>query len=292
MKERSHQTIFRYAGYEMRSHSETRWAAVMDALGITWLYESRTVETRHGRYMPDFYLPFAQMFIEVKGPTPTQEEREKAMDAELNTGIPVVFAYGRPELIHAELFHGLLSYYTTKGDATYSTTEVGALVRRYLPLHTYAAFLTAGEHQQRPDFVSVGDALAEIINGWTDRNDREAYMRQLHRPLNQAKAAMKKTIKPFRVAPCGVLDKNSPVEKEPKPGGGVMADIADFAGDVIEQTVELGVAQIPRYTGISAKECECGEEIPEGRRQAIPGVQLCVGCAERVALKTSGVKRG
>lgn len=71
-----------------------------------------------------------------------------------------------------------------------------------------------------------------------------------------------------------------------------MVDIADLADEAIEESLNRSIAQIPRYTGISATECECGEEIPEGRRQAIPGVQLCVGCAERVALKTSGVKRG
>lgn len=71
-----------------------------------------------------------------------------------------------------------------------------------------------------------------------------------------------------------------------------MSDICDQADEVIEKTRDHALAQIPRYTGISATECECGEEIPEGRRQAIPGVQLCVGCAERVALVNGGVRRG
>lgn len=71
-----------------------------------------------------------------------------------------------------------------------------------------------------------------------------------------------------------------------------MADIADFAGEVIEQTVEHALAQIPSYTGISATECvECGEVIPEGRRVAIPGVTLCTPCAEREALAKKGVRR-
>lgn len=70
-----------------------------------------------------------------------------------------------------------------------------------------------------------------------------------------------------------------------------MADIVDIADGVIEQNLEHALSNIPRYTGISAKECECGEPIPEGRRQAIPGVQLCVGCAERAALIKSGVRR-
>ena len=70
-----------------------------------------------------------------------------------------------------------------------------------------------------------------------------------------------------------------------------MSDICDAADDVIEKTREHALANIPRYTGISATECECGEEIPEGRRLAIPGVQLCVVCAERVALVKQGVRR-
>jgi len=71
-----------------------------------------------------------------------------------------------------------------------------------------------------------------------------------------------------------------------------MVDIADLADEAIEESLNRSIAQIPRYTGISATECECGEEIPEGRRQAIPGVKLCVGCAERVALVNGGVRRG
>ena len=71
-----------------------------------------------------------------------------------------------------------------------------------------------------------------------------------------------------------------------------MSDICDDADILIEQRRDQALAQIPRYTGISATECEeCSEEIPEGRRQAIPGVQLCVCCAERVALVKQGVRR-
>lgn len=71
-----------------------------------------------------------------------------------------------------------------------------------------------------------------------------------------------------------------------------MSDICDDDDILIEQRREHALAQIPRYTGISATECEeCGEEIPEGRRNAVKGVKLCVGCAERVALVKQGVRR-
>jgi RNA polymerase-binding transcription factor DksA len=71
-----------------------------------------------------------------------------------------------------------------------------------------------------------------------------------------------------------------------------MADEIDIAQERIDADMAHRIATRTVYTGISAKECECGEDIHEGRRLAIPGVQLCVGCAERAALKVSGVKRG
>lgn len=71
-----------------------------------------------------------------------------------------------------------------------------------------------------------------------------------------------------------------------------MADIVDLADVVIEEALNRSLSQIPRYTGVSATECvECGELIPEGRRLAIPGVQLCTPCAEREALAKNGVRR-
>ncbi|WEX18941.1 TraR/DksA C4-type zinc finger protein [Pseudomonas sp. G11] len=72
-----------------------------------------------------------------------------------------------------------------------------------------------------------------------------------------------------------------------------MSDICDDADVVIEEALNRSLSKIPRYTGISATECcECGEEIPEGRRVAIPGVTLCTPCAEREALVRGGVRRG
>lgn len=184
---RDKQTIFRHGGYEMRSHSETRWAAMMDAMRVTWVYEPQTVATRHGWYMPDFFLPFAGAFLEVKGPVPSQIEREKALDAQQVTGFPVIFAYGRPEMLGGELFHGMVSYFSEKGEVSYSTAEIGAAVRRWFDLHTYAAYLAAGEHQRRPDCVQVGEILAEVVTGLLIRHDREEYLKGIHRPINESK---------------------------------------------------------------------------------------------------------
>jgi phage/conjugal plasmid C-4 type zinc finger TraR family protein len=45
----------------------------------------------------------------------------------------------------------------------------------------------------------------------------------------------------------------------------------------VEDAVRKARSQLPQ--GPSLSECrECDEPIPEARRQAIPGVQLCVNC--------------
>ena len=71
-----------------------------------------------------------------------------------------------------------------------------------------------------------------------------------------------------------------------------MADDVDFADERIEKELASALAARVIYSGESALECECGEEISEGRRLAVPGVQECITCAEQAALKLRGVRRG
>lgn len=65
----------RYAGFEFRSRTEARWAVFFDALGVDWEYEKEGFELPSGRYLPDFWLPRLNGWIEVKGETPTSKER-------------------------------------------------------------------------------------------------------------------------------------------------------------------------------------------------------------------------
>lgn len=184
---RERQQVFRHAGYEMRSHSETRWAGMMDSLGICWLYEPQVIETRHGYYLPDFFLPAVGAFVEVKGPFPSGTEIEKAMDAEALTGHPVVFAHGKTEMHGAILTGGAVTYFCGGKKASFTTYELSEIVRCNYDMHTYAAFLTAGDHQTKPDSFSVGDLMGEMLLRMMDRNGREQYLADHNRPLNQAK---------------------------------------------------------------------------------------------------------
>lgn len=59
-------------------------------------------------------------------------------------------------------------------------------------------------------------------------------------------------------------------------------DDVDIANDYAERMIAESIAARTRYEGVSAHECaECGDEIPEARRQAVPGCTLCVACARR-----------
>lgn len=58
-------------------------------------------------------------------------------------------------------------------------------------------------------------------------------------------------------------------------------DVQQQIDDSISDELERARSELPH--GESAHDCqECGKPIPEARRQAVPGVQLCVECqAER-----------
>ncbi len=58
-----------YNGYRFRSRLEARWAVFFDALGIKYEYEREGYKTPHGCYLPDFWLPEIQTFVEIKPAT-------------------------------------------------------------------------------------------------------------------------------------------------------------------------------------------------------------------------------
>jgi len=56
--------------------------------------------------------------------------------------------------------------------------------------------------------------------------------------------------------------------------------VQDQIDDTVNDAIALARARIP--SGEAALECEdCGEDIPEARRAAIPGVHTCVACQSK-----------
>jgi len=60
-----------------------------------------------------------------------------------------------------------------------------------------------------------------------------------------------------------------------------MADEADMAAQRQQSDIDHALAQREQYAGESLEHCEeCGEPIPEQRRQKVAGCRLCVECKE------------
>jgi hypothetical protein len=83
-----------YKGYRCRSRLEARWMIFFDALDIEFHYEPEGYVLDGKPYLPDFYLPHMDCFVEIKGVKPTQSEIEKAMDLCLYTGKKVFIFHG------------------------------------------------------------------------------------------------------------------------------------------------------------------------------------------------------
>lgn len=78
-----------YAGCRFRSRLEARWAVFFDHMDIEWQYEPEGFETPHGRYLPDFWLPQMEKWIEIKGGAPTKKDLDRAFhvaEAEADKG--------------------------------------------------------------------------------------------------------------------------------------------------------------------------------------------------------------
>lgn len=57
----------RYRGCRFRSRLEARWAVFFDTLGLQWEYEPEGFHLHCGPYLPDFFIPEWDAYVEVKG---------------------------------------------------------------------------------------------------------------------------------------------------------------------------------------------------------------------------------
>ena len=104
-----------YNGYKFRSRLEARWAVFFDELDIKYDYEVEGFDLGDaGWYLPDFWLPDIQAWIEIK-PIPNHignaDEDIKARALRSETGFPVLICGGAPK----ESWHRFFAYCSNKG---------------------------------------------------------------------------------------------------------------------------------------------------------------------------------
>lgn len=123
----------RYGGVKMRSRLEARWAIFFDTWGVDWHYEPALCSLGHAhpyalkrlqdqfggvnldavRYMPDFYIPAWDAYVEIKPVAATNLELAKAVSIAVLTGKYAVVIEGRPTLAE----HMVRLIYTTNAEA-------------------------------------------------------------------------------------------------------------------------------------------------------------------------------
>ncbi len=113
----------RYNNVKYRSRLEARWAVFFKTLGVAFEYEPMTFDTSLGWYLPDFYLPKTDWFVEIKPTEPTVEEVIKARDVSYqgykigilagppNAKIQAVFFIGGKEVFFSPGYYQRVSSY-------------------------------------------------------------------------------------------------------------------------------------------------------------------------------------
>lgn len=79
-----------YNGYKFRSRLEARWAVFFDALRMKYDYEPEGFDMDGIWYLPDFWLPDQNLWVEIKGEDPDPGEIDKAKRLCLTCKEPIV----------------------------------------------------------------------------------------------------------------------------------------------------------------------------------------------------------
>lgn len=87
----------RYSGYRFRSRLEARWGVFFNAMGMKWTYEPEGFHLSDGTlYLPDFFLPELECWVEVKPFKPSVPEVKKCEQL-AEEGHAVVLVWGLPD---------------------------------------------------------------------------------------------------------------------------------------------------------------------------------------------------
>lgn len=102
-----------YNGYRFRSRLEARWAVFFDHAHIKYEYEPQGFELEDGtKYLPDFYLPEYDYYVEVKPPRENSRDEIEKASKFVGNGINVLVILSNiPKKKKVNFFHYPVLYY-------------------------------------------------------------------------------------------------------------------------------------------------------------------------------------
>lgn len=86
----------KHCGTQFRSKTEAMYCELFNRYDEPWTYESQRFNLRSGSYLPDFFLPRLDLWVEIKGPPPTKQEMTLCLELSCTVQRPVAIAYGWP----------------------------------------------------------------------------------------------------------------------------------------------------------------------------------------------------
>lgn len=128
----------RYNNRLFRSRTEARYAVFLDALGEKWEYEKDGYDLDdRDYYLPDFWLPRLETFVEIKGTNPNDDEIRKCRKLQFFTGNQVAIFSGIPMENDGLLF-------------TFTNLNGGELIETYCQWTINDGFLDFTEYPDEP----------------------------------------------------------------------------------------------------------------------------------------------
>lgn len=169
----------------MRSHTELLWAKVFDSAEIQYLHEPELFDTPHGWYLPDFYMPNIEAYVEIKGVEPTEIEKEKAAAVILATGKPLVIISGKPNADRGG-FSGCMAYFKIHDKwIEMPMCDFDQIYRRGMGERAWLRMMQAGKAGHEGEVVS----MAEIMATWLPERFGRKYYEEMARKERDATAA-------------------------------------------------------------------------------------------------------
>ena len=93
-----------YNGYRFRSRLEARWAVFFDAMDVEYQYEPEGFDLGDGVwYLPDFWLPHIETWVEIKPTELDSHEQQKAYLLSAQSGQAVLSLFGYPNARFEEI---------------------------------------------------------------------------------------------------------------------------------------------------------------------------------------------
>lgn len=166
----------RYKGFLFRSRLEARYAVFFDAMNIRWEYEQEGYELTSGRYLPDFYLPDLQSFVEIKGQLPIERDTARCRELCLLTKKDVLILVGLPDSFdpaYAEIVSW--SYHTFWQFYELSTNDLAGW---QLDPDEYGGVASVQEALKNGGVAMKGTGDSALLHQWL--NGKNAYSPRLY----------------------------------------------------------------------------------------------------------------